>query len=92
MVEIRAMLPKDWRLRGQRLSGCYGHSSAVARALCTDQRRHSMRSFQPSYAHHCWLSTVRRPGGLRYHLHDVSMATEILDWLRITYVFESWCP
>jgi hypothetical protein len=27
-----------------------------------------------------------------YHLRDVSMATEILDWLRVTYVFESWYP
>jgi threonine dehydratase len=28
-----------------------------------------------------------------YHLRNISMATEIiLDWLRITYVFESWYP
>jgi hypothetical protein len=28
-----------------------------------------------------------------YHLWNISMATEIiLDWLRITYVFESWYP
>eukprot|EP01047_Picozoa_sp_COSAG01_P024325 COSAG01_NODE_1501_length_10094_cov_5.987113_3_plen_112_part_00 len=25
----------------------------------------------------------------QYHLRDISMATEILDWLRIAYVFES---
>jgi hypothetical protein len=27
-----------------------------------------------------------------YHLRNISMATEILDCLRFTYVFESWYP
>jgi hypothetical protein len=31
-----------------------------------------------------WLRT--------YYLHDISMATEIMDWLRFTYVFEHWYP
>jgi hypothetical protein len=30
--------------------------------------------------------------GDMYHLRDISMATEILDWLRFTYVLESWYP
>jgi hypothetical protein len=30
--------------------------------------------------------------GKEYHLYDISMATEIMDWLRFTYVFESWYP
>jgi hypothetical protein len=32
------------------------------------------------------------PTGCTYHLRVISMASEILDWLRITYVFESWYP
>ena len=29
---------------------------------------------------------------LEYHLRNISMATEILDWLRFTYGFENWYP
>jgi hypothetical protein len=28
-------------------------------------------------------------GGVQYHLRSISMATEILDGLRFTYVFEN---
>jgi hypothetical protein len=29
---------------------------------------------------------------LQYHLRNINMATEIMDWLRFTYVFEGWYP
>jgi hypothetical protein len=41
----------------------------------------------------CIAAVTPRTGyHMKYHLQNISVATQILDWLRFTYVFENWYP